>query len=471
MSKLNNLLKLHQKFDWYKKRRSNLVLLRREIAPLAIPIFIENLSVLLMGVLSTFLVSWLGIAQMASVGLAESFNMIIMSFFMAVALGTSVIVALNSGAKNREHAKRATTQSISLVFLISVGLVFCVELFGEQIINVIAGQAEEDVKQFSRLFLKLSAWGYPALAIVLTGSGALRGSGNTKLPMYINIVMNVCNLSVSYILIYGLFDWEGLGLFGAGLGITLSRYLGMLLILFFLTKRHSRAFLHTPIRLYFKPFSGAVLADILSIGIPASVESVMFNVGKLLTQTFVAGMGTAAIAANFIAFSIAGLLNLPGSTFGSTATIIVGKRLGQKQIPQSIRQLKYLFFLTNILLCFLALLSIPFAEFIITLYTNDLEVIEIAKMLIWLNALFMPFWAASFVLPYGFKGAKDANYTMWVAIGSMWFCRILLGYFLGIVLDFGVAGVWMGMFVDWIVRSFFFYRRLKSNKWLWNYPS
>lgn len=458
----------HKKFHWYKKRRSNSVLLRREIMPLAVPIFIENLSVLLMGVLSTFLVSWLGIAQMAAVGLAESFNLIIVSFFMAIALGTSVIVALSMGGKNRDYAKQATAQSMNLLLITSILLVIFVEFFGHQIIDLIARQADEAVKKYALEFLILSAWGYPALAVVLVGSAALRGAGNAKLPMYINIIMNLCNIVLSYFLIYGVFDHRGLNLFGAGLGITLSRYLGMAIIVYFLVFRSKNTFRIAP-KLFFQPFSRPLLKEVLSIGIPSSIESVMFNIGKLLTQTFVAGMGTAAIAANFIAFSIVGLLNLPGSTFGSTSTIIIGKRLGMGQLPQSIRQLKYLFFITNIALCVLAIISIPFAEFFVTLYTDDAEVIEIAKILIWLNALFTPFWAASFVLPYGFKGAKDANYTMWVAIGSMWICRIVMGYFLGIVLDLGVMGVWFGMFLDWIVRSIFFYRRLKSNKWLWNY--
>ena len=68
---------------WYAKRKSYRVLFWREITPLAVPIFLENTCVLLMGVLSTFLVSWLGKEAMAGVGLADSFNMVVISFFAA----------------------------------------------------------------------------------------------------------------------------------------------------------------------------------------------------------------------------------------------------------------------------------------------------------------------------------------------------------------------------------------------------
>jgi Na+-driven multidrug efflux pump len=77
------------KTRWYAKRKSYRVLFWREITPLAVPIFMENACVLLMGVLSTFLVSWIGKEAMAGVGLADSFNMVIISFFAAVDLGNN----------------------------------------------------------------------------------------------------------------------------------------------------------------------------------------------------------------------------------------------------------------------------------------------------------------------------------------------------------------------------------------------
>lgn len=86
---------------------------------------------------------------------------------------------------------------------------------------------------------------------------------------------------------------------------------------------------------YFKPFNFAIIWEVMGIGIPASIESVLFNGGKLLTQMFVAGMGTNVIAGNFIAFSVASLINLPGNALGSASTIITGKRLGKGQIGQA----------------------------------------------------------------------------------------------------------------------------------------
>ena len=91
---------------WYPKRRSYRTLYWREISPLAVPIFFENACVLLMGVLSTFLVSWLGKEAMAGVGLADNFNMVIISFFAAIDLGTTVVVAFSLAKRNGKRARR-----------------------------------------------------------------------------------------------------------------------------------------------------------------------------------------------------------------------------------------------------------------------------------------------------------------------------------------------------------------------------
>lgn len=97
--------------------------------------------------------------------------------------------------------------------------------------------------------------------------------------------------------------------------------------------------LRLTLKSYFRPLNFAIIWEVMGIGIPASIESVLFNGGKLLTQMFVAGMGTDVIAGNFIAFSIASLINLPGNALGSASTIITGRRLGKGQIGQAERQL------------------------------------------------------------------------------------------------------------------------------------
>lgn len=396
---------------WYKKRKSYRVLFWREITPLAVPIFLENTCVLMMGVLSTFLVSWLGKEAMAGVGLADSFNMVVMSFFAAIDLGTTVVVAFSLGKLDPERARAATRQSLMIMTLFAIVLAAVIHYFGTEIIDFIAGAASPEVKALALTYLELTVISYPPAAIALIGSGALRGAGNTKIPLLINGGMNILNILISSVLIYGLFGWKGMGFAGAGLGVTISRYIGAVAIIWVLMVGFNPA-LRISLKSYFEKLNFAIIWEVMGIGIPASIESVLFNGGKLLTQMFVAGMGTNVIAGNFIAFSVAALINLPGNALGSASTIITGKRLGKGQIAQAERQLRHVFWLSTLLLTAIAWGTAPFAGLFAAFYTQEEDVKEVVKVLLWLNAAFMPIWAASWVLPAGLKGARDARFAM-----------------------------------------------------------
>ncbi|MVT03952.1 FMN/FAD transporter [Enterobacter sp. 10-1] len=458
-----------ERTSWFKKRKSYRVLYWREISPLAVPILLENSCVLLMGVVSTFLVSWLGKEAMAGVGLADSFNMVIMSFFAAIDLGTTVVVAFSLGKRDPRRARAAARQSLAIMTLFSILLAAVIHAFGKEIINIVAGDASAQVKDMALTYLELTVLSYPAAAIALIGSGALRGAGNTKIPLLINGGMNIINIIISSILIYGVFSWPGLGFVGAGLGLTIARYIGAVAIVWVLAVGFNPA-LRISLKSYFKPLNFAIIWEVMGIGIPASIESVLFNGGKLLTQMFVAGMGTNVIAGNFIAFSFAALINLPGNALGSASTIITGTRLGKGQIGQAERQAWHVFWLSTIILTVIAWGTAPFANLIASFYTSEEDVKVVVKELLWLNAFFMPIWAMSWTLPCAFKGARDVRYTMWVSMLGMWGCRVVAGYTLGIVLGMGVIGVWLGMVLDWAVRGVLFYCRMVSGRWLWKYP-
>lgn len=141
---------------------------------------------------------------MAGVGLADSFNMVIMAFFAAIDLGTTVVVAFSLGKRDRRRARVATRQSLVIMTLFAVLLATLIHHFGEQIIDFVAGDATTEVKALALTYLELTVLSYPAAAITLIGSGALRGAGNTKIPLLINGSLNILNIIISGILIYGL---------------------------------------------------------------------------------------------------------------------------------------------------------------------------------------------------------------------------------------------------------------------------
>lgn len=441
------------------------VLIIRRILPFTLPILIELIGVVLMGIVSTILVSRISKDATAAVGITESITFIVLSLLTAVALGGSVMIAQAFSRRDRTKSLRGASHTMHLALAISIITSLIMSMFAHPLLTFVAYGAEPAVIVLAERFLRIVLLSYPALAITLAASGILRAVGNSRSPATINIVMNLVNISCSYPLIYGIdaLAWPGLNMQGAALGLMISRWLGAIMIVFSLAHNPS---LRMPINAFIQPFSLLITREILAIGIPASIESLMFNIGKLITQVMVAGMGTVAMAGNVITFSALLFINIPGNALATAATILIGQRLGQNRSQTAQIEMQLLFWLASIALIVLALVCLPFANAIAHLYTDDQAVINVVVNLIFLNALMMPIWAASFVLPSAFKGGKDVKYSMWVAILSMWGGRIVLGYLFGIHWQMGIYGIWLGMFADWWIRGLLFLYRMVTQRWL-----
>ncbi len=441
------------------------VLVQRSILPFTWPILVELVCVVLMGIVSTILVSRIGKDATAAVGITDSVTYIILSLLTAIALGGSVLIAQAFGRRDRQKALFGANQVMNLGVLVSLVCCVAMFLFAGPILTVVAYGAEPEVIALADQYLKMIALSYPALAITLSGSGILRAVGNSRSPATTNILMNILNIVISYPLIYGIeaLHWSGLGMLGAGIGISAARWIGAGMILFVLTHNSS---LRVPASEFLKPFSRLILKEILVIGVPASIESLMFNIGKLITQIMVAGMGTIVMAGNVVTFSVLLFINIPGNALAMAATVLIGKRLGQNQTRTARLEMQLILWLSTAALIVLGIMTVPFADQIGAIYTDDPAVIDVVVNLIYLNALMMPIWAASFVLPAAFKGAKDVKYSMWTAILSMWGCRIVLGYLLGIYAQLGIYGIWLGMFADWWLRGSLYLYRMLSRRWL-----
>lgn len=120
-----------------------------------------------------------------------------------------MVVAFSLGKRDRRRARAAARQSLVIMTLFAVVLAVVIHYFGSEIINIVAGEATSEVKGLALTYLELTVLSYPAAAIALIGSGALRGAGNTKIPLMINGGMNILNIIISSILIYGAFSRQG----------------------------------------------------------------------------------------------------------------------------------------------------------------------------------------------------------------------------------------------------------------------
>lgn len=445
-------------------------LVKKDVIKLVLPIFTEQTFIMSMGMVNTMMAGRIGKEAVSAIGMVDSINNIFISFFSALAVGGTVVVAQYLGRGDVKQANNATKQALYSGVFISLIVTIVTWLLRQPLINILYGSAEQKVISNAYIYLGITLLTYPLIAVDLVCNGILRGAGDTRTPMKITIFMNFLNVIFSYFFIYGIeirsvnfnINIQSMGVKGAALGIALARTIGAFIVLLVLLRGS------TIIRLKnIKSFKVNIqlLKPIFGIGIPASLESLLFNIGKLITQIYIVDMGTVSIAANSVTGSIAGMLQTPGTAFSIAATALVGKYMGKGKTEEAEKYLHYVTYAASVCLLFMAGLSIGLSNFLPSLYTKDTNIIILTSKLLKINALFMVIWPFSFVLPAGLKGAGDAKYTLITTITGMWVFRITLGYLLAITLKLGVIGVWLGMYADWLVRGTLYFIRLKKGKW------
>lgn len=445
-------------------------LIRKDVAYLVMPILTEQIFVMSLGMVNTIMAGHIGKEAVSAIGMVDSINNIFIAFFSALAVGGTVVVAQYIGQQNNKLANESMKQALYSGLIISFIVTISIWISRKPIISTLFGKAEGEVINNAYIYLGITLLTYPMVTLNLIANGVLRGSGDTKTPMKITIFMNIINVIISYPLIYGLYiknnhfniNIPSMGVKGAALGIAIARVTGAIIIIIVLF-RGTRIIKLTKV-FKFK-FNKELLKPIFGVGVPASVESLLFNGGKLITQIFIVSMGTVSIASNAITNSIANMLNIPGNSLSIAAIAIVGQYMGRGDSDEAEKCLSYLTKASTVCLVILGALSAPFSKILASLYTSNKDIILLTSNLLKVNALFIPLWSVSFVLPAGLKAAGDAKYTMCTSIIGMWIFRITMGYVLGVPLKFGLIGVWLGMYIDWFVRGILYYLRFRNGKW------
>ena len=411
------------------------------------PVLIEQVLTTTIGIVNTMMVSGLGIAAISAVSIVDSLNYVIMNLFIAFATGATVIVAQQIGAKNPAGANETAAQSMTVCVLTAIASGLAFILLGFPVINMLFGVAELQVKSNAMIYLNYSAVSYPFLAIYSMAAGILRAGGNTRSPMRASILSNIVNAGVGALCIYVL----GMGVAGVGIALLLSRITAAGLLSGILFRNESGARIK---KITFK-IRKEIIWPVIHIGLPACVDGLIFNGGKLLIQTLVTSLGTVSLAANGIAGSVTNLTNIPGNSIAIVAVTIVGQAVGSAVIG---KEIKKIFLTLNLyamgLLTISAGILLPLMPLFLGLYSPPAEVKDISLAILRIALVVMPLtWPAAFILPSCIRSTGDAVWITVASILSMWFVRVMGAWITVNFTDWGLIGIWVFWCLDWVVRG------------------
>ncbi|MSP14968.1 MAG: MATE family efflux transporter [Chloroflexi bacterium] len=439
--------------------------LMQQLYNLAWPSLIENLLQTLLTVVDLIFVGRLGADAVAAAGLGAQILYVLISLFGGLAVGNTALVARFIGAGKPKDAELVARQAFILGMIISLVVGVFAFFFSDKIIWIMGGSSE--VSQLGGGFLKVTATGSFVLMFMLVGGGTLRGAGDTRTPMKITGFINIINIILSYILVFGNFGFPALGVVGSAWAQTIARAIGSGLMLYVLFVRgfNGRDFSMRLNWLAGLRFDRPMLQRLLNIGGPAALEQVIFNLGFATFAVLTIRLGTNDLAAQQIVFNIAQFSFMPAIAFGVAATTLVGQNLGAGNLARAEQSANLSMRLAVIWQGMMALVFVLWGHYLIAIYTSDVQVIALGSMLMYFAATGQVFQAVAITIGAALRGAGDTRVVLYITVAGVWLMRLGVGWFFGLHLGWGLGGVWMGWLADFVTRAVLVFIRYHTGKW------
>lgn len=434
---------------------------REALLRLIIPLVIEQFLLMSVGMADTVMVTTSGEAAVSGVSLVDNLNLLLIQIFAALSTGGAVVVSQYLGRRDVENARAAAKQLLYSVVAVSTLLTLTALLFRQHILSLIFGRVEPDVMDSALQYFIATALAYPFMSLYNAGAALFRSMGNSQVSMFNSLVVNIVNISVNAVLIFGFH----MGALGAGIGTLVSRIVAAVIILFLMQRPDNLLYIEG---LFHPEFHGGMVKRILSIGVPNGLENGLFQAGKLVVLSLITSFGTAAVAANAIANSIGSVINVPGQAVSLSMVTVVGQCIGARDTVQAVGYTKKLMAVTYLSMGAMSIVLFLTAGPLVTLFNLSPEAAAMAtRVLHWYCVFLLVFWPMSFTLPNALRASGDAVFTMGVSLFSMAVFRIVFSYILACSWGFGLGllGVWLAMFIDWIDRAVIFLIRFLRGKW------
>lgn len=452
---------------------------------LAWPAIFENIMTTLIQFVNTAMVSHLGPVETAAVGINMSPIWMINGIITAVGVGATALVARFIGASDYEKANKVARQSLILGAVLGV-IVTCLLLLYGQIIPKWMG-ADNNVLPLASTYLKVLSTTFVLYFTSFVMSGVLRGAGDTRTPMRVNILMNIINIICNFFLIYPARKFvlcfhtdlpvisnltfpemhfqiwgAGLGTTGAAISTAISQGLAGIILLYILFRGRLVIGLNLK-ESYWPDFS--IIKKILFVGVPAAAERIIISSGQMFFAKLIAGLGTIQLAAHYLANTAESISYMPAFGLSIAATALVGQKLGAGDVKKAEEYGYGTFKIGLFAMTFMSMVFLIFPHYLISLFTGDSLVISYGASVLQIEAFAQPFFASSIILAGALRGAGDTRWPLYVAMLSMWGIRLTLAWTMIEVFSLGLKGAWISMVIDLAIRGILIFIRYRNGNW------
>lgn len=442
-----------------KVNQSQYLFDNKELAVLIIPLVIEQLLAVLVGMADSIMIASVGEAAVSGVSLVDQIMVLLINIFSALATGGAVIAGQYLGHRKKEAACESANQLVWFVTLCAIVITGIVYAGKYVILHGIFGRIEADVMHHADVYLMIVAMSIPFIAMYNAGAAVFRTMGNSKVSMGVSLIMNIINVGGNALLIYGLH----MGTEGVAIPTLVSRIVAAVIIIVLLCNDKQEIHIKKTWRYR---MNWSHVKKILMVGVPNGLENSMFQLGKILVLSLVSSFGTYAIAANAVGNAIAMFQILPGMAINLSVTTVIARCVGAGDYEQVRYYNKKLILITHAGMMIMSLGVFAVLPLILHAYHLSDVTAEATRQIIYFHGISaMLIWPSSFTLPTTFRAAGDVKACMYISMISMWVFRVAFSFLLGKYLRMGVFGIWVAMVIDWAFRAVCFWIRYFKGHW------
>ena len=444
----------------------------QDVMAIALPAITELVLMSLIGSADIIMVGQLGRNALAAVSLPSQPRMIMLALFFALNVGVTAIVARRKGEDRRKDANATLRNAIMLGFVLSVIVAALAVAFAEPLMRLAGGHTRtaDDalVLRGAVEYFTIMAYALPINVISMCINAALRGVGDTKIPMKVNLVSNLVNVLFNFLLIFGHLGLPRLEIRGAAIASVIGMATGMVLSIVAVV-HHEGSYLRISRRDNWRP-DLKILGAIARVGGNAMVEQASMRFGFFIYSRIMYSLGVSLFAAHNIAIQFLSLTFNFADGLSVAATSLVGQNLGRGRRDLSLLYGKATQRIALVLSLFIgagtALARYPLSQLFINAGTPDAgNVVIFAAQTMLVVALMQPLQMSAVVLSGGLRGAGDNLFVAGVMMVCVSFFRPVMAWLTVDILKLGLAMTWLLSMSEMVLRLAAFYWRFESGKW------
>lgn len=404
--------------------------------------------------------------ELAAVGMGLMARMLIMVGMIAVGSGAMVLIAQAKGARNNRRMGEVARQGIVMAILLGAVLGAIGFVIADPLLKFIDGSAPAEIHSLGVEYLKVFFYSTVFMSLTFTTTQMMQGAGDTITPLWLMAGMNVLNITLSAVMIFGFGPVPSLGVKGAAYGLLYSRIVFAGLGVWILASGKNIVSFGKG---SFLP-NWRMIHNMISIGVPSALQGILNNattifIARIVTST---PTGTYGIAAMAIGNQIVAISFMPALAVSVAATSLVGQSMGAWRPDEGRLRGNLSLVLGSLIMVIAGIPMMMFPEALVRFFDAAAHplVVEAGTSFVSIHGIGQIFIALGIVGSGALRGAGDTITALIAAVVGRALIVLPFAYILGITMGFGLSGIWWAIILGSVIQAIIVITRWKGTRWV-----